>query len=151
MTMDTQSTIPDTMRKTSEAYAEALSAVTKMLEGMPKQGGEAYRRMVEEWLELARTSKESFIAAVNQSFELWERECRRAVGAPHAPGTAMPGRNPMEAWLESWDRAIEAFRGAGGLGEVYREAVRRQAELVQQTLQEGVRAWQRLWQPTERK
>ncbi|HEV8438704.1 MAG TPA: hypothetical protein VGT40_11460 [Methylomirabilota bacterium] len=149
--MDAQSTIADAVRMASQAYSESLSAVMKTLQGLPHQGGDAYRRMVEDWLGLARTSKDSFIAAVNQSFDLWERECRRAVGAPHAAmGAATPGSNPMEAWLQNWRRSVEAFASAGQPGAVYGEAARRQAELVQQTLQEGMRAWQRLWQPPDR-
>ncbi|HET7876838.1 MAG TPA: hypothetical protein VFN71_15050 [Methylomirabilota bacterium] len=148
--MEAQATIPDAVRKTCEAYTEGLSAVMKALEHLPRESGEAHRRMVEQWLTLARTSKDSFVAALNQGFELWERECRRAVGAPHAPGIPGAAGNPLAVWAETWKHALETYAG-GGAADVYREAIRRQGELVQQTLEEGMRAWQRLWEPAGRK
>lgn len=149
--MELQSSIADAMRKMCEAYAEGLSVVMKTIESLPRQGGEAHRRMAEEWLNLARLSKESFVTALNQGFELWERECRRAIGAPHPPGGAPPSGNPIEAWAENWKRTVEAFTSGGAPGEAWREAARQQSEIVQQSLQEGMRAWQRLWQPPERR
>jgi hypothetical protein len=142
--------IPDAIRKACEAYVEGLAAVMRALANLPREGGEAHRRMVEQWLILARTSKDSFVAALNQSLDLWERECRRAVGAPHAAGVTFPGGNPLEGRAETWKRGIEMF-AAGPAADAYREAVRRQGELVQQSLEEGMPAWQRLWQPAERK
>jgi hypothetical protein len=86
--MENDANFADPVRKTFVAYTEAMSAVMKALERLPKQGGDAQRQMVEQWLALARMSKESVVAAINQGFDLWERECRRLVGAPHSP---MPG------------------------------------------------------------
>jgi hypothetical protein len=34
-------------------------------------------------------------------------------------------------------------------GDAYRGLVRRQTELIQQALLDGIRVWGRLWQPTE--
>lgn len=147
--METQSTFADAIRKTAEAYAEALSAVMNALEGMPKQGGEEHRRTAEQWLRMARMSKDSVVLAIDQGFDLWETQCRRAIGAPHsgepraAPGD--PPRNPMEAWAENWKKTVDAFTGTGQPGDAWSEAVRKQAEMAQQAWQEGLRAWQRLW------
>jgi hypothetical protein len=148
--MEAQAAISEVIRKTCEAYAEGLSAVMKALESLPRESGEAHRRMVERWLDLARASKDSFITALNQGFELWERECRRAVGAPHAPGATGPGGNPLEAWADGWRRTLDAFAGSA-VTDAYREAVRRQGEMVQRALEDGMRAWQGLWQPAGRK
>jgi hypothetical protein len=148
--MNTQATLTDAMRRTSEAYAEGLAMVMKAIGDLPKESGALHRGAVEQWLALARTNKDGFVAAVNQGFDLWERECRRLVGAPHPSGAAAPGTNPMGIWLENWQRAVGAMTAASGAGEAYRELVRRQTELVQQALLDGVRAWWRLWQPAAR-
>jgi hypothetical protein len=156
--MEIQSNIAEAMRKMSEAYVGGLATVMKTLESLPRQGGESNRPMVEQWLSLARMSKDSYVAALNQGFELWERECRRIVGAPHPagsgsapPGGSAPSASPMEAWAESWKRTVEGFSTGGAPGDPSREAARRQAEMVQQALQESMRAWQGLWQPPERR
>jgi hypothetical protein len=53
----------------------------------------------------------------------------------------------MDAWAENWRWATEAFgSGASGLGE----EARKQAETVQKTLQDGLRVWQRLWEPEKK-
>jgi hypothetical protein len=148
--MNTQATLTDAMRRTSEAYAEGLAAVMKAIGDLPKDSGALQRHALEQWLGLARTNKDGFVAAVNQGFDIWERECRRLVGAPHPSAAAAPGANPMEAWLENWQRAVGAMTTAAGAGEAYRELVRRQTELVQQALLDGVRMWGRLWQRADR-
>jgi len=140
----------DAIRKTAEAYTEALSTVAKALPTLPAQDNEARRGQVDQWLRLARMSKDGVVTALDQGFELWERECRRLMGAPHAAGSAAQPANPMEAWAENWRKALEVFGAAGRPGDLWSDQARKQAELVQQTLQEGVRAWQRFWQPPGR-
>ena len=148
--MEAQAILTDAIRKTSEVYTEALAAVMKALADMPRESGELHRRAVEQWLGLARTNKDNFVAAVNQGFDIWERECRRLLGAPHQTGALIPGANPMEVWLENWQRAVAAMTMGGVPGEPYRELVRRQTELVQQALLDGAGVWRRLWQPADR-
>lgn len=148
--MEAQATLSDAIRKTCEVYAESLGTVMKALADLPRESGELHRRALEQWLGLARINKDSFVAAVNQSFDIWERECRRLLGAPHPPGALPPGANPMEVWLENWQRAVAAMTAGGVPGEAYRELVRRQTELVQQALLDGVGAWRRFWQPADR-
>ncbi len=142
---DAGSSFADAIRKTCEAYSEAVSTITKGIEAMPATGGEAQRRMVDQWLGLARMSKESFVTALNQTFDLWERECRRLAGGP-ATSPLPPWTNPLEAWSENWRRSMETFLAASRPGDFWAEQARRQTEMVQQTLEEGLRAWQRLWQ-----
>jgi hypothetical protein len=145
--MDALPDIADTIRRLNEAYAQTLSAMTKAVESFPKPGSEAQRRLAEEWLRVARMSKDGIVTAVNQGFELWERECRRALGALPTE----PLGNPMEAWAENWRKTLDAFTGASKLGEAWSEEARKQFELAQQAMQEGLRVWQRFWQPGERK
>jgi len=146
MATDNLSGIGEAIRKASEAYAEALGAVGKALQNLA--GGTAgvdRDRLVENWLRVARMSKDGVITALEQGFELWEREIRRTVAT--AKGSRRQSSNPMEAWTENWRRATEAFSGgAGSLGE----EARKQAETIQKTLQDGLRAWQRLWEPEKK-
>ena len=145
--MEPQAILTDAIRKTSEAYGEALAATMKAIADLPREGGQLHRQTVEQWLGMARANKDNFVAAVNQGFDIWERECRRLIGAPHQSGALPPGANPMEGWLENWQRAVAAMTAGSVPGEPYRELVRRQTELVQQALLDGVGAWRRLWQP----
>jgi hypothetical protein len=147
MASDNLSGIGEAIRKASEAYAEALSAVGKALQNLTGGTTSSDRdRLVENWLRVARMSKDGVIIALEQGFEMWEREIRRGVAT--AKGTArrqVP--KPMDTWTENWRRATEAF--SGGTGALGEEA-RKQAEAIQKTLQDGLRAWQKLWEP-ERK
>jgi hypothetical protein len=142
--METLPSILDAIRKTAEAYLDGLSTMTKAIESLPKLAGDAHRQWLEQWLTLARTSKDGVITALNEGFALWERECRRLVGAPHA--AIQPSLNPLEIWAENWRKATEAFAGSSQLGQAWSEAVEKQARLVQHTMEEGLRAWQQLWQ-----
>lgn len=142
---DNLSGIGDAIRKASEAYAEAIATVSKALEEIAKQAGSADReRLVENWLRVARMSKDGVVTALEQGFELWEREIRRMVAA--GAGAAKAPKNPMETWAENWRKATEAFTGGAG----WSEEARKHAETVQKTLAEGVRAWQRLWEPEKK-
>jgi hypothetical protein len=147
MAADNLSSIGDAIRKASEAYAEALSAVGKALQNLAAEASGTDRdRLVENWLRVARMSKDGVINALEQGFELWEREIRKTVAAASG-GSAREATNPMDAWAENWRRATEAFTAsAGDLGE----RARKQAETVQKTLQEGLRAWERLWKPEKK-
>ena len=111
--MENAANFADAVRQTFEAYTEALSAVMKALEQLPKEGGDAHPQTVEQWLALARMSKESVVAAINQGFDLWERECRRLIGAPHSPGPASVSAAMIDALAESWRRTLVAFVPGG--------------------------------------
>ncbi len=138
--------IGEAIRKASQAYVEALSTVGKALQDIAAQSmeGTDRERLVENWLRVARMSKDGVVTALEQGFELWEREIRRIVGASIG-GEAHKASNPMDAWAENWRKATGAFAGSG-----WGEEARKQAEAVQKTLQEGLRAWQRLWEPEKK-
>src|SRR5437667_9852130 len=99
--MENAANFADAVRQTFEAYTEALSAVMKALEKLPKEGGDAHRQMVEQWLDLARMSKKSVVAAINQGFDLWEREDRRLIGAAHSPEPASACATMIDALAAS--------------------------------------------------
>jgi hypothetical protein len=149
--VDTLPNLADTLRQLTDAYTSALSVMTRALEGLPRQDGEAYRRLAEQWLRLARMSKDGFVTAIEQGFELWERECRRALEASTAGPSSRPAPNPLEAWAENWKKTLEAATAASPAGEAGSAEMRKQAEAFQRTMQESLAAWQRLWQPPERK
>jgi hypothetical protein len=65
------------------------------------------------------------------------------MGASKSVSAAQSAANPMEMWAENWKRATEAFTGGAGWGD----QARRQAELVQKTLDEGLKAWRRSGRP----
>jgi hypothetical protein len=65
------------------------------------------------------------------------------MGASKSVSAAQGAANPMEMWAENWKKATEAFTGGAGWGD----QARKQAELVQKTLDEGLKTWRRLWTP----
>jgi hypothetical protein len=142
---DNLSGIGEAIRKASEAYAEAISIVSKALQNIGSQASGADReRLVDNWLRMARMSKDGIITAMEQGFEMWEREVRRTAGSGGA--TSKAASNPMEAWAENLRKASEAFVGGGNWGD----EVRKQAEAAQKTLADGIRAWQRFWEPEKK-
>ena len=145
---DNISTIGDAIRKASEAFADAIAAVSKTIQGVATESGGPDRdRIVEHWLRIARMSKDGVITAIEHGFEVWEREVRRT--RTSGGGSAKASSNPMDAWAENLRKATEAFTSGGGPTNFGEEA-RKQAEAVQKTLAEGIRAWQRLWEPEKK-
>jgi methyl-accepting chemotaxis protein len=141
--------IGDVIRKASEALAETLSAVNKAVKDLAAQAGAGVDReqMVESWLRAARMSKDGMITALEQGFQLWERQVREQVRrTASAAGSEKKSANPMEAWAENWRKATESFSDSGK----WTEEARKQAEAVQKTLQDGLRAWQRMWEPEKK-
>jgi len=139
---DNLSDIGEAIRKASEAYAEAIAAVSKALQNIAAQAGGGDRdRLIENWLRVARMSKDGMITAIEQAYEFWEREVRRtATGNPSATRS-----NPMDALAENWRKATEAFASGN-----WSEEARKQAQNVQKILSDGVRAWQRIWEPEKK-
>jgi len=136
---DNLSGIGDAIRQAGEAYADTIATLTKTLLGSAGQAAEPNRQpVVENWLRLARMSKDGMVTALEHGFEIWEREIRRTTtpsGANAAPA------NPIDAWTENWRKAVDSFAGGAGT-----EEFREQAEVVRSRLAEGMRAWQRLWE-----
>jgi hypothetical protein len=139
---DNLSDIGEAIRKASEAYAQAIAAVSKALQNIAAQAGGGDRdRMVENWLRVARMSKDGMLTAIEQTYEFWEREVRRAATG----STSAAAANPMDAWAENLRKATEAFT-SGNLSE----EARKQVESVQKIVADGIRAWQRMWEPDKK-
>jgi hypothetical protein len=140
--------IGDVIRKAGEAFAETLSTVNKALRNLGEQAGAGVDReqMVENWLRAARMSKDGMVAALEQGFQWWERQVREQMRRSGSHAGSEKHANPMEAWAENWRKATESF-GASGK---WTEEARKQAESVQKTLQDGLRAWQRMWEPEKK-
>jgi hypothetical protein len=139
----------EAIKQSNEAYAAAISALSKAVQSLPTGvPGSDRERLVDNVVRLARMSKDAVVSAIEQGFELWERQVRRVLAAGAEPTSSRPdtGRsNPIEAWAENWRKATEAFVAGGG-----NEEFRKQAEAVQNAFVEGIRAWQRLWEPERR-
>ncbi len=143
--------IGEVIRKASEALAETLSAVNKAVSDLAAQAGAGVDRdqLVENWLRAARMSKDGMITALEQGFQWWERQVReqmRRAASAAGSGAEKKAANPMEAWAENWRKATEAFSAS----DKWTAEARKQAESVQKTLQDGLRAWQRLWEPEKK-
>ena len=136
----------DTIRKMTEAYAEWCSIMTRAPGSLPSDHGEM-RRLAEQWLRLARMIKDGTVLAIDQGFELWERQARQVLDAVPAASPA-PSGTPIEAWAENWKKSLDAMLTGGA---TWNEQVHKQTELLEKTMREGLLAWQRLWQPPERK
>lgn len=137
------------IKQSNEAYTAAISALSRAVEnlGMETPGSDR-ERLVENVLRLARMSKDAVVSAIEQGFELWERQVRR-VSLASAEATSSRSTtarsNPIEIWAENWRKAMEAFVVGGA-----NEELRKQAEAIQNNFLEGIRAWQRLWEPENR-
>jgi hypothetical protein len=140
--------IGEVIRKAGEALAETLSAVDKAVKDLATQASAGFDReqMVENWLRAARMSKDGMVTALEQGFQWWERQVREQARRSASAAGAEKKPNPMEAWAENWRKATESF-GASGK---WTEEARKQAESVQKTLQDGLRAWQRMWEPEKK-
>jgi len=141
---DRLSSISEAIKQASEAYAETISTLSQTArEVAGKVPGGDLNPSLENWLRLARMSKDGVVTAIEQGFEMWERELRR-LAASGSSGASAPA-NPMEAWADNWRNAVRAFSSGSANDEF-----RKQAEAMEKTLTSGIRAWQRLWE-TEKK
>jgi hypothetical protein len=140
--------IGDVIRKASEAFAETLSAVDKAVKDLAAQASAGIDRdqMVENWLRAARMSKDGMVTALEQGFQWWERQVREQARRSASAKGEEKKPNPMEAWAENWRKATESF----GASSKWTEEARKQAESVQKTLEDGLRAWQRMWEPEKK-
>jgi len=144
---DNLSGIGEAMRKASQAFADAIESVSKSIQSATAQGsGPDRERLVENWLRIARMSKDGMITAVEHGFEVWEREVRRMASSGKEGDKAA---SPLEAWAENLRKATESIIGSGAATNLGDEA-RKQAESVQKAFAEGIRAWQRLWEPEKK-
>ncbi len=142
--------IGDVIRKASEALAETLSAVNKAVKDLAEQAGAGLDRdqMVESWLRAARMSKDGMITALEQGFQWWERQVREQARRT-ASAAGWRRRRPPIRWRRG--RRTGARRPSRSAPRASGPRRRRkQAESVQKTLQDGLRAWQRLWEPEKK-
>jgi hypothetical protein len=141
--MDTLPDFAEAIRKVTAAYAEGFSIMAKSVGSLPKGSTDA-RQLTEHWLRQARMIKDGTVTAIDQGFELWEREIRRLLDSGASTATAPPASaNPMEVWAENWKKGLETMLGAGA---TWNEEARKQMESLQKTMQEGLSAWQRLFE-----
>ena len=139
---DNLSGIGEAIRKASEAYAEAIAAVNRALQNLATQAGGGDReRLVENWLRVARMSKDGMITAIEQAYEYWERQVRQTAAGSQSSRPS----SPMDAWAENWRKATEAFTSGN-----WSDEARKQAENVQKILSDGIQSWQRLWEPEKK-
>jgi hypothetical protein len=146
--MDGPPNVADTVRRMTDAYAEWFTSMTRMPAPgpLPRDGGEV-RRLAEQWLGLARMMKDGTVSAIEQGFDLWERQAQQALGAV-AAASSVPSGTPAEGWAENWKKSFDAMLPGGA---TWSEELRKQTEQFHKTMQEGSLAWQRLWQSPERK
>jgi len=144
---DNLSGIGEAIRRAGEAFAEAITAMSKTVENVAGKAsaGPERDRLIENWLRIARMSKDGAMTAIEHGFEVWEREVRRLMTSG---GQSQSAANPMEAWAENLRKATESLVG-GNMASLSEEA-RKQAETVQKTVADGIRAWQRLWAPEKK-
>src|SRR6202022_3467444 len=70
--------ISEAIQKSGEAFAKAISAVGKDLQDASNLAGSSDRdRLLENWMRVARLGKDGVITAIEQGFELWERQTRQ--------------------------------------------------------------------------
>ena len=112
MASDNLSGIGDAIRKASAAYAEALAAVGKALQGLAGGAAGGDRdRLVENWLRVARMSKDGVITALEQGFKLWEREIRRTAASAKRRGASRVGKpdGRVDGKLAQGDRGLQQW------------------------------------------
>jgi hypothetical protein len=124
--------ISEAIRKASEAYVQALTTVTKALQGLASQANTTDRdRLVENWLRVARMSKDGIITALESGFQYWENEIRRnAATATRGTATAAEGKNGRKTGarrqrLLPADRPVAGPRNYASKAKQYRKACRK--------------------------
>src|SRR5437868_14506940 len=116
---DNISGIGEALRKAGEAYAEAIAAVSKALQNLATQAGGGDReRLVENWLRVARMSKDGMITAIEQAYEYWERQVRQTATGSQSSRPS----SPMDPWAENWRKATEAFTSGNWSDEARKQA-----------------------------
>jgi hypothetical protein len=147
--MNSTPNVAEAIIRTTEAYTRALSTAMSFLASTPPREAAA-SPAAEQWLRLARMTKDGVVLAIEQGFAMWERECRRALagGATPAPVSSLP--NPIELWADGWRKALDSLNAAARPDDPWAAAARKQAETMQQMVQDGLAAWLRLWQPPAR-
>lgn len=154
--MADSSGIGKALRDITQAYVDGLSSISGALGDLAKRRIPQSERQMEYWIAIARAAKDAYVAAIDQSFAIWERRIRQTIAAAQSLSS---GREPkseekapashLEALLQAWRNANESFVQSirdSGLGE---EALKQTKEL-RKTLEDGLRNLQKLWPPSSK-
>ncbi len=148
--MSQTSDIAKALKQMSDAYVEAITTVSRAVADAVKRGGDKEAPRVEYWLRLARMGKDGFVTAVEQGFEMWEREMRRTLSSVkrevETEKVARETRPPdaLQSFIDNWNEASKTFLDTVGSSELGKEA-RKQAEQFASTMRDSLKAWQKMW------
>src|SRR6266478_8314378 len=67
------------LRDITRAYEDGLAAIGNAVGDLAKRRIPDSERQIERWISVARTAKDGYVAAIDQSFAAWERRIRRAM------------------------------------------------------------------------
>ena len=148
--------IAKVLRDLTQAYIGGLSTIGGAIGDLAKRRIPDRERQMEHWIGVARAAKDGYVAAIDQGFAVWERRIRQTMtpapsssSAKESKSDQQASRSQIEAWLEAWRDANEAFLQSireSGLGE---EALKQTREL-RKTLEDGLKNLQKLWQPSSK-
>jgi len=140
------------LRDITRAYEDGLAAIGNAVGDLAKKRIPDSERQIERWISVARTAKDGYVAAIDQGFAAWEQRIRHAM----TPGKSEPekesGReqkpptSQLDAWVEEWRKANEAFMHSIGESELGEEALK-QAKELRKTFEAGLKNLAKLWQP----
>ncbi len=101
------------------------------------------REFVEHWFEIVRAAKDTTITAFNVTFDLWEREARRLIGAGASPAPT-PTAGAADAWVDGWKRLMDSY-AAAWQSAMRTDQPRVQTEFATRLLSEAMQVWWPLW------
>jgi hypothetical protein len=140
------------LRDITRAYEDGLAAIGNAIGDLAKRRIPDSERQIERWISVARTAKDSYVAAIDQTFAAWERRIRRAMtpdkSEPEkesARGQKAPA-SQLDAWVEEWRKANESFMHSISESELGEEAMK-QARELRKTFESGLKNLAKLWQP----
>ena len=142
------------LRDITQAYVDGLSTIGGAIGDLAKRRIPDSERQMEHWIGVARAAKDGYVAAIDQGFAVWERRIRQTMARAQSSSAGKESKSgqkapasQIEAWLAAWRNANESFMQSireSGLGE---EALKQTREL-RKTLEDGLKNWQKLWQPS---
>jgi hypothetical protein len=143
--VDESSGFGKVLRDITRAYEDGLSTIGETIKDLSKRRIPDAERQVERWIGMARTAKDGYVAAIDQSFATWEKQVRKMLTPQSQPDKESKGSSPLESWLDEWRTANEAFTKSireSGLGQ---EALK-QAKEYRKTFEDGLKNLQDMWQ-----
>ena len=152
MEKDDTAGIGKLLRDITRAYEDGLAAIGNAIGDLAKRRIPDSERQIERWISVARTAKDSYVAAIDQTFAACERRIRRAM----APEKSEPEKestrgqkaptSQLDAWIEEWRKANESFMHSIGESDLGEEALK-QARELRKTFESGLKSLAKLWQP----